>query len=99
MSDEIIETWFDQPLLFTIAARHVRGRLVRLGPTLNTIMAAHNYPPVAEKLLGEALVLTVAARFDAQGRERPDDVAGADRRRDRSNCWCAIIAAASCAAT
>lgn len=56
---ETIETWFDQPLLFTIAARHVRGRLVRLGPTLKTIIAAHNYPPVAEKLLGEALVLTV----------------------------------------
>ncbi len=59
MSDEIIETWFDQPLVFTIAARHVRGRFVRLGPVLNTIMAAHSYPPVAEKLLAEALVLTV----------------------------------------
>lgn len=56
---EAIETWFDQPLLFTIAERHVRGRLVRLGPTLRTIIAAHNYPPVAEKLLAEALVLTV----------------------------------------
>ena len=56
---ETIETWFDQPLVFTIAERHVRGRLVRLGPVLNTIMAAHNYPPVAEKLLAEALVLTV----------------------------------------
>jgi len=53
------ETWFDQPLLFTIAERHVRGRLVRLGPALNSIMAAHSYPPVAEKLLAEALVLTV----------------------------------------
>ena len=56
---ETIETWFDQPLLFTISERHVRGRLVRLGPTLNTIIAAHNYPPVAEKLLAEALALTV----------------------------------------
>ena len=56
---EIIETWFDQPLLFTISERHVRGRLVRLGPALNTIIAAHNYPPVAEKLLAEALALTV----------------------------------------
>ena len=56
---EIIETWFDQPLPFTIAERHVRGRLVRLGPTLQTIIGAHNYPPVAEKLLAEALVLTV----------------------------------------
>lgn len=59
MSDGVIETWFDQPLLFTIADRHVRGRLVRLGPALNTILAAHEYPPVAEKLLAEALVLTV----------------------------------------
>lgn len=56
---EAAETWFDQPLVFTIAERHVRGRLVRLGPVLNRIMAAHAYPPVAEKLLAEALVLTV----------------------------------------
>lgn len=56
---ELDETWFDQPLLFTIAERHVRGRLVRLGPVLNTIMAAHSYPPAAEKLLAEALALTV----------------------------------------
>ena len=53
------ETWFDQNLLFTIAERHVRGRMVRLGPALNRIIAAHKYPPVAEKLLAEALVLTV----------------------------------------
>ena len=56
---ESVETWFDQPLVFTIAERHVRGRLVRLGPVLNRIMSAHRYPPVAEKLLAEALVLTV----------------------------------------
>ncbi|SKB67372.1 Hsp33 family molecular chaperone HslO [Sphingopyxis flava] len=54
-----VETWFDQPLVFTIAARHVRGRLVRLGPVLNRIVSAHSYPPVAEQLLAEALVLTV----------------------------------------
>lgn len=58
MSDSV-ETWFDQPLLFTIAARQVRGRFVRLGPALKVILAAHNYPPVAEKLLAESLVLTV----------------------------------------
>lgn len=56
---EAIETWFDQPLAFSIAARQVRGRLMRLGPVLNTILAAHNYPPVAERLLAESLVLTV----------------------------------------
>ena len=55
---EMQETWFDQPLTFTIADRHVRGRLVRLGPVLNRIVAAHSYPPAAEKLLAEALVLT-----------------------------------------
>lgn len=32
---------------------------MRLGPTLNRILGAHSYPPVAEKLLAEALVLTV----------------------------------------
>lgn len=58
MSDTI-ETWFDQPLVFTITDRDIRGRLVRLGPVLNRIMSSHNYPPVAEKLLAEALVLTV----------------------------------------
>lgn len=57
--NETTETWFDQPLAFTIAERHVRGRMVRLGPVLNTILAAHSYPPAAEKLLAEALVLTV----------------------------------------
>jgi molecular chaperone Hsp33 len=48
----------DAPLTFTIAARHVRGRIVRLGPVLETILSAHRYPPVAERLLAEALVLT-----------------------------------------
>lgn len=55
---ETVETWFDQPLVLTIAERHVRGRLVRLGPALRDILSAHDYPPAAEKLLAEALVLT-----------------------------------------
>ena len=52
------ETYFDQSLVFAIPADDVRGRVVRLGPVLNTILSAHNYPPVAEKVLAEALVLT-----------------------------------------
>ncbi|MEQ1548243.1 MAG: Hsp33 family molecular chaperone HslO [Chakrabartia sp.] len=48
----------DQVLGFTIAARHARGRVVRLGPVLENILAAHGYPPVIERLLAEALVLT-----------------------------------------
>jgi len=47
----------DTALGFTIPARHARGRLVRLGPTLDTILSAHGYPPVIENLLAEALIL------------------------------------------
>ena len=66
---ETPETWFDQPLVFTIADRHVRGRLIRLGPVLNMVMAAHSYPPVAEKLLAEALVLTALLGSTLKGEE------------------------------
>jgi molecular chaperone Hsp33 len=52
------ETHFDQTLIFTLPAEDARGRVVRLGPVLNTILAAHDYPPVAQRVLAEALVLT-----------------------------------------
>lgn len=52
------ETGFDQTLVFTLPAQDARGRVVRLGPVLDTILSAHQYPPVAERLLAEALVLT-----------------------------------------
>lgn len=51
-------TGFDRVLGFTIPDRHARGRLVRLGPTLETILSAHDYPPAIKHLLAEALVLT-----------------------------------------
>jgi len=51
-------TCFDQVLGFSIPDRHVRGRAVRLGPVLDTILAAHAYPPAIKHLLAEALVLT-----------------------------------------
>lgn len=53
-----LETGFDQTLVFTLPAQDARGRVVRLGPVLDTILSAHQYPPVAERLLAEALVLT-----------------------------------------
>jgi len=49
----------DVTLGFTIHSRHARGRVVRLGPALDSILAAHAYPPVLAKLLAEALVLAV----------------------------------------
>lgn len=47
----------DQGLGFTISSRHARGRIVRLGPVLDEILAAHAYPPPIERLLASALVL------------------------------------------
>ncbi len=48
----------DRLVSFTIPGRHVRGRTARLGPVLGRILAAHDYPPVIQRLLAEALVLT-----------------------------------------
>ncbi|HSG33832.1 MAG TPA: Hsp33 family molecular chaperone HslO [Sphingomonadaceae bacterium] len=52
------ETGFDRLLLFTLPSRNVRGRLVRLGPVLEEILAAHDYPIQVKRLLAEALALT-----------------------------------------
>ena len=52
------ETFGDQPLRFSLPNRHARGRLVRLDSVLSEILAAHSYPPLVEKTLAEALVLT-----------------------------------------
>jgi molecular chaperone Hsp33 len=49
----------DSVLGFTMPERDARGRLVRMGPTLTAILAAHDYPAPLGHLLGEALVLTV----------------------------------------
>lgn len=52
------ETGFDRLLGFTIPGRHTRGRAVRLGPVLDTVLSAHEYPTAIRHLLAEALVLT-----------------------------------------
>jgi molecular chaperone Hsp33 len=48
----------DRAIGFAIPAQHARGRMVRLGPVLDEILAAHAYPPAIEALLAEALTLT-----------------------------------------
>ena len=55
MSTRTIE--LDQALGFAIPSRSARGRLVRLGPTLDAVLSAHAYPPAIEALLAEALTL------------------------------------------
>src|SRR5215470_12389885 len=49
----------DAILPFEVASLDLRGRVVRLGPALDQVLAAHDYPLPVAKLLGEAIVLTV----------------------------------------
>ena len=53
-----LETGFDSVLGFTLPDRNSRGRVVRLGPVLDRILGAHNYPPAIKHCLAEALALT-----------------------------------------
>src|SRR4051812_28165639 len=48
----------DAALGFALPERHARGRLARLGPALEAILSAHDYPAPVARLLSEALVLT-----------------------------------------
>jgi molecular chaperone Hsp33 len=60
----------DTILPFEVAALDVRGRVVRLGPAADEILARHGYPKPIAKLLGEAIVLTVllASALKIEGR-------------------------------
>src|ERR1700687_3941830 len=49
----------DTVMPFEVATLDLRGRVVRLGPLVDEILARHAYPQPVAKLLGEALVLTV----------------------------------------
>jgi molecular chaperone Hsp33 len=49
----------DAILPFEVASLDLRGRVVRLGPALDCILGAHDYPLPVAKLLGEAIALTV----------------------------------------
>jgi molecular chaperone Hsp33 len=49
----------DRVLPFQVEGLDVRGRVVRLGPAVDTLLARHRYPPAVSKLLGEAVALTV----------------------------------------
>jgi molecular chaperone Hsp33 len=53
-----IELKTDVALGVAIPSRNARGRIARLGPVIDTVLANHGYPPVIEKLLAEALTLT-----------------------------------------
>src|ERR1051326_4821710 len=44
---------------FDVSALDLRGRVVRLGPAVEGVLAPHNSPRPVAKLLGEAVALTV----------------------------------------
>src|SRR3974390_3260104 len=60
----------DAVLPFEVNALDLRGRLTRLGPALDDILAKHDYPAPVAKLLGEAIVLTTllgsSLKFDGR---------------------------------
>ena len=47
----------DTILPFEVPALDLRGRVVRLGPAVDEILARHDYPAPVAKVLGEAIVL------------------------------------------
>src|SRR5437763_12274721 len=60
----------DAALPFEVDTLDLRGRLTRLGPALDDILAKHDYPAPVCKLLGEAIVLTTllgsSLKFDGR---------------------------------
>lgn len=53
-----IELNTDVALGVAIPSRNARGRVARIGSVLDSILASHDYPPVIERLVAEALTLT-----------------------------------------
>jgi molecular chaperone Hsp33 len=49
----------DNILPFQVEGLDVRGRVVRLGPAIDTVLSRHDYPAPVSKVLGEAVALTV----------------------------------------
>jgi molecular chaperone Hsp33 len=48
----------DVALGVALPSRNARGRIARLGPVIDAVLANHDYPPLIENLLAEALTLT-----------------------------------------
>jgi molecular chaperone Hsp33 len=48
----------DRSIGFTVAARNVRGRIIRLDAALNAVLTAHAYPAPLARLLAESLTVT-----------------------------------------
>ena len=64
------ETHDDRLLPFAVEALDLRGRLVRLGPTVDTILSHYDYPAPVARALGEAVALTalLGSLLESHGR-------------------------------
>ncbi|WP_186417683.1 Hsp33 family molecular chaperone [Bosea sp. CS1GBMeth4] len=60
----------DRVLPFTVPALDVRGRVVRLGPSLDRILERHHYPEPVARVLAEAAALTVMLGSTLKGEGR-----------------------------
>ncbi|WP_374547046.1 Hsp33 family molecular chaperone HslO, partial [Rhodoblastus sp.] len=60
----------DAVLPFAVEPLDLRGRLARLGPALDAILARHAYPDPVARLLGEAAALTVLLGSALKGEGR-----------------------------
>ena len=58
LNEAVAAANLDEAVGFALPARHARGRLVRLGPVLDEVLSAHDYPAPIARILSEALVLT-----------------------------------------
>jgi molecular chaperone Hsp33 len=58
VNNAVVAANLDEAVGFTLPTRKARGRLVRLGPLLDDVLSAHDYPAPIARILSEALVLT-----------------------------------------
>src|SRR3712207_1054887 len=70
MSSASFEGNDDVVLPFSVEPLDVRGRVVRLGASIDTILARHGYPDMVARVIGEAAALTVmlGASLKLEGR-------------------------------
>lgn len=70
MNSTSFEGHDDVVLPFSVEPLDVRGRVVRLGPSIDTILARHGYPNIVARVLGEAAALTamLGASLKLEGR-------------------------------
>lgn len=58
MNEAVAAANLDEAVGFTLPSSSARGRLVRLGPVLDEVLSAHDYPAPIARILSEALTLT-----------------------------------------